>query len=225
MPSEREPKEPATVQRWPEWVHALGAPVWICDPGGRLAFVNARARSLLGLAADLAGLPCHRVICGTDAAGAPHCRADCAVRRAAVEGRELEPFVLRAGDARGRRRWLLVIQIPLACGARAPLIVHVACDVERYRRTEEYVRRLASRSGARERPGLAELLTGRELEVLGRLARDEPAKRIAWELGLSPATVRNHIRNLLAKLDVHSIDEGIALYLLDGASDGDRERP
>jgi DNA-binding CsgD family transcriptional regulator len=224
LPTEAESTDPTTVQPWPAWVRALGAAAWVCDSSGRLAFVNSRARALLGLATDPAGAPCHRVIRGTDAAGTPLCRADCAVRRAAAQGRELEPLVLRTGEGGAHRRWLLVFQIPVARREPGRWIVHVACDVEHYRRAEEYVQRLASRSGTCERPCSTQVLTERELEVLDRLARDEPAKRIAFQLRLSPATVRNHIRNLLAKLEVHSIHEAIAVYLLDGTDARGRAR-
>ena len=44
----------------------------------------------------------------------------------------------------------------------------------------------------------------REYEVLMRLLAGETEARIATELGISPHTVRTHVRNLYLKLDVHS---------------------
>lgn len=54
-------------------------------------------------------------------------------------------------------------------------------------------------------------LTGREREVLGLLARHYNAPYIAKKLVLSPSTVKTHMRNLYAKLEVHSQSD---LYLL-----------
>ena len=47
-------------------------------------------------------------------------------------------------------------------------------------------------------------LTQRELEILELVARGRLNREIADELGISPNTVRNHIRNVLDKLHVHS---------------------
>ena len=47
-------------------------------------------------------------------------------------------------------------------------------------------------------------LTSREREVLAMLAEGQRANEIAASLGLSVATVRNHIRGVLRKLGCHS---------------------
>ena len=48
------------------------------------------------------------------------------------------------------------------------------------------------------------LLSGRETEVLQLLAKGYVNKEIAFKLGISPATVGSHIKNLYRKLAVHS---------------------
>jgi DNA-binding CsgD family transcriptional regulator len=45
-------------------------------------------------------------------------------------------------------------------------------------------------------------LTGQEMKVLERLAAGQSTKEIAQTLGLSPNTVKTHIGNLFAKLEV-----------------------
>jgi DNA-binding NarL/FixJ family response regulator len=52
-------------------------------------------------------------------------------------------------------------------------------------------------------------LTGREQDVLALLAEGEGTGCISEILSLSPHTVRNHIRGILAKLDVHSRIEAV----------------
>ena len=67
--------------------------------------------------------------------------------------------------------------------------------------------KLTSRQGpgpfARNAAAVASLgLTGQEVRVLERLAEGQSTKEIARTLGLSPNTVKTHIANLFAKLDV-----------------------
>ena len=52
------------------------------------------------------------------------------------------------------------------------------------------------------RPSPASLLTPRETEVLALVARGQPNKVIARELGVSEKTVKTHVSNVLGKLGV-----------------------
>jgi DNA-binding NarL/FixJ family response regulator len=60
------------------------------------------------------------------------------------------------------------------------------------------------------------VLTPREREVLGWMAAGLQNKEIAQKLDLSLATVRNHIHNTLAKLEVHSKLEAVSLAFRNG---------
>lgn len=60
-------------------------------------------------------------------------------------------------------------------------------------------------------PGL-EILTPREREVLDALLRGKRVRGIATSLHLSPHTVRNHMKSLFFKLDVHSQEELIERF-------------
>ena len=59
-------------------------------------------------------------------------------------------------------------------------------------------------------------LTDRELEVLQLLTQGLTTDRIAERLTLSHHTVRNHVRHVLSKLDVHSQLEAVAVGLREG---------
>ena len=59
-------------------------------------------------------------------------------------------------------------------------------------------------------------LTAREREVLGLLAEGLATDEIVERLVLSPHTVRNHIRSVLAKLGVRSRAEAAALSIMAG---------
>lgn len=54
-------------------------------------------------------------------------------------------------------------------------------------------------------------LTGREREVLLCLAEGNRRCDVAEHLHMSPNTVRTHLQNLMAKLDVHTAIEAVAL--------------
>ena len=56
-------------------------------------------------------------------------------------------------------------------------------------------------------------LTRRELEVLSALAAGQTNKQIATAQGVSPNTVKFHIKNLFEKLRVTNRSQAIALYL------------
>jgi len=73
--------------------------------------------------------------------------------------------------------------------------------------------RVSQTPGARVERSEVKLLTPRELEILGHVARGQSAAAIGAELNIAPLTVRTHVRNVLAKLGAHSRLEAIALAL------------
>jgi DNA-binding NarL/FixJ family response regulator len=56
-----------------------------------------------------------------------------------------------------------------------------------------------------------DFLTGRELEILRLLADGASTAEIAHSLGIRPMTVQSHVKNILAKLGVHSKVEAVTL--------------
>jgi two-component system NarL family response regulator len=56
-------------------------------------------------------------------------------------------------------------------------------------------------------------LTGREIEVLQYVARGMTSRQIGRDLFISENTVKNHIRNILDKLGLHSRNEAV-LYAI-----------
>jgi len=59
-------------------------------------------------------------------------------------------------------------------------------------------------------------VTPRQAEVLFLIAAGRQNKEIALQLGLSVATVRNHVHNILVKLGVHSKLEAVSLSFRKG---------
>ena len=66
-----------------------------------------------------------------------------------------------------------------------------------------------ARRGAEPVPGLAEQLTGRELEILVLLAAGMPNPRIAAELVVTVDTVKKHVSHLLGKLGAANRTEAV----------------
>jgi two-component system nitrate/nitrite response regulator NarL len=61
-------------------------------------------------------------------------------------------------------------------------------------------------------------LTTRELQVADLINRGCPTKEIAWRLGVQPCTAKNHVRNILQKLQVRRRGQAVAkLRMLIGA--------
>ena len=59
-------------------------------------------------------------------------------------------------------------------------------------------------------------LTARELDVLRLVAAGRRNKEIAGELNISEETVQGHMKNILAKLDVHDRTEAVAVAVRRG---------
>jgi two-component system nitrate/nitrite response regulator NarL len=78
--------------------------------------------------------------------------------------------------------------------------VHLSSLVDRLRGSKE-----ASAAG---RLGC---LTGREIEILRALADGSSTLEIARSLGIRPMTVQSHVKNILAKLGVHSKVEAVTM--------------
>lgn len=66
------------------------------------------------------------------------------------------------------------------------------------------LRRVASLAASRELEPPVERLTSREAEVVRLIEQNLSNKQIATRLGIEVATVKNHVHNLLEKLNVHS---------------------
>lgn len=198
------------------WIDGIHCAAWICDLHGTVRTVNRRAAALLGCPVEkCTGARCDRVVRGEDHLGRPVCRVDCEIRQGAARSGGGEPVTFRLNGHDGRR-WMVLAFVASSPGGSEPLVVHCAFDVACLVRAEDYVKRVASRSdcfASRFAPSLS-VLSEREIEVLALLAADEDAQQIARRLFISPVTVRNHIHHILEKLDVHSIQEAVARFVL-----------
>lgn len=73
-----------------------------------------------------------------------------------------------------------------------------------------------NRDGKDEGVDYQELLSNREYEVLGLLARGMSNRQISEELFISEKTVKNHVSNILRKLDVNDRTQAVITALKHG---------
>ena len=214
---------------YPAWVERLALPVWVSSPQGSLSFVNSHAEALLGIQeSQVLGMPCHRVLRGTDASNQVFCAQRCRLRRSIRASVPSTPVRVRLGDA-DRRTWALLLIIPIAnANGSLSSLVHCAFPLDREHRIEEYVKGLARRGRSRVElpaPIPSASLTPREQGVMERLAAGRSLRETSQEFHVSYSTIRNHVQHVLAKLGAHSIQEAVALWLLrEGPKDVRRGR-
>lgn len=181
---------------------------------GRIALWNRSAERILGYPArEVIGRLSCEVFLGRDDTDGRLCYRSCHSMRPAECGAPVHRFDVVTRTKAGESVSLDVNALAVA-GTRGEwlTIVHVFRDFTGSRGADALVRprRPSVRARADEGPGAGAALTRRELEVLGLVAGGAGTKAIAERLRVSPATVRNHVQNILGKLGVHSRLEAVA---------------
>ena len=180
-----------------------------------VVFWNRAARRILGHSPeDVIGRRCYEVLAGTrPGALTPSCREGCPSIRALQARQVPEAVSLQILSASGERKAVFVTPMVVASADHdAPLLIHLLDDRPEAAAAE---RSAAVRRELRDReahvisdhpveapPSLQTVrLAPRELEVLRLVALGRGTRQIADELGISPHTVRNHVRHFREKLN------------------------
>ncbi|MEO6324128.1 MAG: LuxR C-terminal-related transcriptional regulator [Thermoanaerobaculia bacterium] len=186
------------------------------DPSDRIIYWNKGAEKLLGRTAENAiGLMCHDVLKGSDPFGNLYCTAQCPIMSLMKVGTTAAPFCLDVERAEPNRLKVRMQTVAYPKeGTDFTALVHLL-DVNDDQRLEKLVAELRETAkGITIVPlpeGTPNPLTTREREIVDLLSNGFAALNIAARLNLSHATVRNHIQNILRKLEVHSQVEAIAV--------------
>jgi DNA-binding CsgD family transcriptional regulator len=206
---------------------AAESAVYATDMAGHIFFWNHAAERLFGRASsDVLGRRCWEVMGGRDVFGNRHCHENCSVVTMSRKGESVHGFEISLeGTSRsGLCVNVTILKVPSE-RPDASALVHILQPVDRAARLARALERLgASRSvfpspeeGAEKaRIPKAPPLTDRETEILHWVAEGLQNKEIAQRLSISLATVRNHIHNILEKLDVHSKLEAVSLAFRQG---------
>lgn len=182
--------------------------VFAVDAGQRIILWNEAARSILGFPAEeVLGRPCYEVFGGRDAAGRLLCQKGCRTH-AMASRHELPPTQDLATQTRDGQEVCLnvtTVVVPMRMRSSPFVVIHVFRDVSQQKHLE--------REGSADPPGVAAPgnLTLREVEVLRLMASGASTKAISDRLCISAATVKNHTRHILGKLDAHSRLEAVAV--------------
>jgi PAS domain S-box-containing protein len=191
-------------------------PVFATDHRLRIVFWNSSCERLFGFTdEEMVGAPCASALGGCDAYGNRYCSEHCPVTQMAARGETIHHFGLRLRAKDGR---ILLMDVSvLHLTVRPPdhfVLAHILKPSEPRPDFAEAHREAPPRPmlvAVRESPDArARKLTAREVEVLGMLAAGRSTPEIGGRLHISTLTARNHIQNILEKLEVHSKAEAVA---------------
>jgi DNA-binding CsgD family transcriptional regulator len=212
-------------------------PAFASDSRDRIVFWNEGARDLLGRRADeVLGQRCYEVIGGRDVFGNRYCYGNCPVVSTVRSGEPVCAFELEMKAAGDRPNPLVNVTVLKIPSLREDLftLVHILQPIEPSTRLSRTLGLLGAVPVETSCPGATVAasipstapatgleaktppLTHREIEILRWVAEGLQNKDIAKQLGLSLATVRNHIHNILEKLGVHSKLEAVSLAFRSG---------
>lgn len=202
--------------------------VAVLDRHLRFVFWNKTAEQLLGFTAEeVIGRYCYEVFAGRDACGSAVCQVSCFAFVTGRAGKQVPTSEVLVSTKGGGRIWINLSTLLVRSKKRRDLssIVHLFRGVHTAVRAERVVedasRTLAQQADRPEARAASRTgsLTARENEVLQHLVSGATTKAIADRLYISPLTVRNHIRSVLAKLGVHTRLEAVIVAMRRDRSD------
>lgn len=211
-----------------ERIARSGQAVFAMDSSDRIILWNAKCEQVLGRKSrDVLGKKCYEVLGGRDVHGNVYCYRNCPV---AFQAREkpsdpVQDFSLSVELGKSGPKWfeISLFAIPSYHPALST-VVHV-------------IRESGKKPSALERNLTAEAkppselwpmtavggplaeLTTREREILRGLSEGLSTSTLAKKLSIAPVTVRNHVQNILQKLEVHTKLAAVALAYQHGLID------
>lgn len=194
---------------------------FVIDEDLHIVYWNKAAEAVLGFdSQDVAGQFCYQLLHGYDEGRCLICKARCRVAQLVLKSKPVPNYDIRVTTKQGDSRWLnmsvFTYRIGDADGKK--LIVHLFHDLNHKKIDEKLLNEVIEVIGRyqdilpesrTETEPLREALTPREREVLALLAKSHGTRAIAGLLSISPNTVRNHIQQILQKLQVHSRLEAV----------------
>jgi len=186
-----------------------GDGAFVITGDGKIILWNCVAERMLGYtASETIGRSCCDILVGRDGDNNRLCYRGCHVMSLVEVGDPVQSFDMQTRTKSGRRIWLNVSILTATNGHGEPVTIHLFRDVTATKELLNLVQeRLAAPADAPSGNGG---LTRRELEILRVVATGADTKTTAEQLHVRPATVRNHVQNILGKLGVHSRLQAVA---------------
>ena len=183
------------------------------DAEGRIVVWNHAAENMLGYTVrEAVGRPCCDLLMGHDDNGNRLCCRGCYGRDLVRMRDQVHNFDMRARTKAGSMIWVNVSTLMVSSDGIGDMTVHLLRDVTATREILAVIRERLSTPASlvAAAPGGNGALTRRELEILRIISTGLNTKDAAEKLHVSPATVRNHVQNILGKLGAHSRLEAVA---------------
>lgn len=200
-------------------------PSFVVDGEGCIAAWNRAAEAMFALSAsDAIGRRCNEVVRGTDECG-PVCSADCIIHQAVGKHHPGGSFDLQVQTASGIQ-WCNVTVLIAGENSTSGYAILIVRSVDFRKRLDLLVRELLVREFVATGTGLPSeqatapivlkpsparenILSARERDVLKLLAKGVTTTAVAALLRINRATVNNHVRHILHKLNSHTRLEAI----------------
>jgi PAS domain S-box-containing protein len=207
--------------------------VFIVDGEKRILRWNKGAEAILGHSeADVLNRECYRVVTGKSRADKALCNQSCKIHSNALSGTPQENFDMLVQGKDNKPLWMNISVLSPTDGEE-PFLAHIVRNVTQEKTKllaiEQFLAYLKTHdllakeiSGSKPAPKnavaaklastekAAASLSDREIEVLTLLAEGLSTKTMAQKLSISHFTARNHIQNILAKLDLHSKAQAVS---------------
>ena len=210
-----------------------GDGVYIVDANKRIVRWNKGAERILKYPEiDVLSHDCYRVISGRTSPDKQFCSQNCKIHAGILRGAPQKNFDLLTQTNEGEPLWLNV-SIVSPANSEEPFVAHIFRDITREKKAglaiDQFLTDLGShglapqetsadkpmikhsasaRNPMPDRPPVT--LSGREIEVLTLLAEGLSTQSLAQKLNISHFTARNHIQNILVKLDLHSKAQAVS---------------
>jgi PAS domain S-box-containing protein len=206
-----------------------GDGVYIVDAKMQIIRWNKGAEKILKYSeTEVLNRECYRVIGGKNSQENSCCFQNCRIHASVLKGMPQRNFDLLTHTREKEPLWVNISILSPPEGME-PFIVHIVRDITREKNMqlalEQFLADLGSTSlnanasgekqvpknSPSQRPHLLDkTLSSREIEVLTLLAEGLPTKGLAQRLNISHFTARNHIQNILVKLELHSKAQAVS---------------
>jgi PAS domain S-box-containing protein len=211
---------------------SLADGAFIINKEQRIIYWNEAAQKILGYSDnEVISQPCYEIFAGRDDQCQAICHNHCRVAVTAFAGGTVKNYDMCVRTKLDGIRWINISTFPFPTDdiESSPVLVHLFRDATQKKQAEQFIYKMLEAAkdwqekgllhntapSSSAEPAITEL-THREREVLSLLAQGRSTTHIAQSLSISPATVRNHIRNIRQKLQVHTKLEAVVYAINHG---------